>query len=85
MLRVSIGKDEGKMKKRLNKLTLIELLVLIICYGDLVYTYLRLLIGIITGESISLTMTGIIISLIELIISEVCYDELEKRVSRVSL
>ena len=67
------------MKKKLNKLALLELIILILCYGDFVITGLRLMYGILSGSSISLTYFGIAIAFIELLVSEVCFNELQKR------
>lgn len=73
------------MKKKFSWKTLIQLVVLLICMGDLMYTGGMLLYGTLAGKTIGLTYFGIIIATLELIMSEVCYDELKARARRISL
>lgn len=73
------------MKRKFNWKALIQLAVLLICMGDLMYTGGMLLCGTLAGKTIGLTYFGFIIALLEIMISEVCYDELKERARRISL
>lgn len=71
--------------KKVNNTVLFTMILFIICAGDLMLTFTSIIYGIFAGISIGLSSFGCIISFTEILICEVCYEELEERYKRVSI
>lgn len=67
------------MKRKLNKMVLIEILVLTLISGDLLRTFY-----ILAFENGCLTYFGCIILFLEIIVGGICYEELETRIRKIS-